>query len=221
MAIEYRFENQNPFPVVVPGHRGVGVTFARGQWSTDAWFSRFVGPRQLSRVAVTTDGTPIRAPAVPRALSAASERSHPPVLPMKHKLLVQVSETTAHWEKRDGIYYCKHCDLFRTGGRIPIINHLTGYHQLELSQLDLQPVDPQVDEELASADEDSVSADEAFTPVEESPALEEEALQRTPVVAGELCTTGVKIFPCPHCEREYMNASGLAVHVAEAHPSGA
>ena len=217
MAVQYRYENQNPMPVVVPGQRGVGVTFNRGQWTTDAWFSRFVGPRQLTRVAVTSTGDPLRlapptrpVPPTPRVAAPA-----PISRPMLSTLIRNAEESTVNWMKKDGIYYCRHCELFRTGSQVAMRSHLSSYHDLSIEDPAPELETPEVSTVVEPVAPVELAAPTA--PVEPAGPTE---LTRTPVVGGELQATPMVRYTCPHCERQYKSELGLSKHVAEKHSSG-
>ena len=131
--MQYKYENQNPFPVIVPNPRGGHLTLAPGQSSTNEWYGRFCGPRNLTRVPVggkpgvtTTGPLPARTPVKPvRAEKQA------------------VEERTKYWTKKGGIYYCHECDLFRTGSRLAMENHLTQFHQVPKEDLLLPVAQPE------------------------------------------------------------------------------
>ncbi len=189
--MQYRFENQNPYPVIVPGKRGVGVTFAPGQHSTDSWYSRFCGPKQLVRVAVA-------------ALAFQPQAAKPPApLPMLSTVESVLEEETEGWVKKSGIYYCKKCELFRTGSNIAILHHLRDHHQMDDISLTKKVPAPEtsVKESLVAA---PVAAPEEVEPEVAAPV---ETAEKAEIVS----------FECRYCHRKYTTEGGLGRHVAKVH----
>ena len=182
MSIQYQYINLNPFPVVIPSKGGVTTTFGPKQWSTDSWYSRFVGRGQLTKVPV---GGP---PPLP---------TYPP-RPVQSRVMLQetlpVDEETNLYTRRAGIYFCKKCDLFRTGSRVHMERHLTEYHKVAPAPATPPPVSVVKSEEVAPPP---------------SGVIQE---------ATNVVTPGV--FACTQCGRRYKSEQGLKIHVGKAHVNG-
>lgn len=203
MAMQYRYENQNPWPIVVPGKGGIGTQFAPGQWTTDTWYSRFCGNAQLTRVATAeADVVPLPAPKV------AAPVQHVPPPEMLAAIQGAAEEATDHWTKKAGIYHCAHCDLFRTGSALAMQSHVTTYHKLEVTVpvTELEPVAPVVEDVVVEPSKES--PDIQIDSPEES-----ETVTRTPVKRD----TGDEVFTCRHCGRSYRSDDGLQEHMGREH----
>ena len=200
---KYRYMNLNPYPVVVPGKGGTGSEFRSGQGSNNAWFSRFCGPKKLTDMG----GSRPAAPAAP-----VQSPSAPPVAPLPNtKLLAQMEDAveseTNMWRVINGIYYCKMCDLFRTGSTVAMMTHLRVTHKVDPEGATLvsgkKAKTAEEAEKQPDAASETVSPDEAPSEAPEAPVVPEAKLQG---------------IPCPYCERRFKNAAGLATHARSKHP---
>jgi len=193
----YKYMNLNPFTVIVPGKRGVGVEFPTGYGSNDAWFSRACGPKLLTNMEAHRRHAPVSQPQVqpvkPRARNVA----------MMEQLDIQVEEETDHWKKANGLYICKHCDLFRTGSILAIQNHLLSLHKIDLrgkkpDAVNRTPVVAGQRTDAAAGPEDETQVEGQDAAV--IPPVEEEGV------------------PCPYCPKRFRNTQGLSSHVRSKHP---
>jgi len=127
MAQVERFYNRNPFPVSIPQPTGGTVVVPSGQFKIGAWYRQFTGWRQLTREVANVDGssTPDSALSATRPVPAALRRATPasplPVLETRDEL---------HYTLRNGIYRCKHCEVYATGGKISMEAHLAEMHSI-------------------------------------------------------------------------------------------
>ena len=193
---KFTYKNLNGFTVIVPGKRGVGIAFPPGQGSTDPWFSRFVGPRKLSRVLIGEDGdmTPPGPPKAPPALK------YPPPdhnRQMLEQVESEAEEDTDYYVRKQGIFYCKRCELFRTGSRDSMVKHLQFLHKLELDPDEERTPPPAPAEALPPGPEDEPS------PSREKPDKEYN------LVDGIYC--------CPYCDRQYKTEKGVVSHIESKH----
>jgi len=147
MARAYMYINNNPFVIFLPCERGGQVMFNPGQSTTKQWFSRFVGFRQLSRVLIAEGvpstpagaGTPAAiaasagagTPAALRPSAAIAAPAVPPPPAARKNVSSYKDEETNDYVLKNGIYTCKHCDIFRTGSSLSMRMHLADYHHLE------------------------------------------------------------------------------------------
>ena len=113
----FRYQNRNPFPIYLPGKRGGSILFKPGEWSNDSWFSRFVARKKLSRVPVGKDKVKQGVPLPAGKLDSKT-------------ILGAVQEETKDYLKRGGMYFCKHCDIFRTGSIKAFTIHMKEYHKI-------------------------------------------------------------------------------------------
>lgn len=120
MPTVFRYVNLHPYPVVVSGKSGSQVLFKTGDFATDKWFSRFVNVKELTKVAVD----------VSRADAIRGEIPLVPTPPAPKSLAGPPEEDTRDFVRKRGIYFCKHCDLFRTGSRKAFAIHLKELHQM-------------------------------------------------------------------------------------------
>lgn len=127
MKKEFVYKNCNSFPVVVPGKRGIGVMFKPGDEFSDDWFSRFVGKGQLTKIARGQSVVEVMESKLDKSLSDAEVEV----------LLAKVEKETKHYILKGGIYYCRHCDSFRTGSMIAFKIHMSESHKFD-DTLDLE-----------------------------------------------------------------------------------
>ena len=213
----FRYENRNGYPVTVPDQRGGQVTFAPGKWSCNEWFSRFCGPRKLTKIAASSD------------LPATSRTPPPPLvykpLPLKMQLSEAEDEQTMYWVKRRGIFNCSSC-LFRTGSQVSMLRHLVVVHNVteivtpvtvHTAPKPVQPV--KVDEPVRipvvpNMDGDTTIPSAGAVALGVGPSkLAEAAVSQTVVSA----LTEKPVYPCPNCDRKYTTSSGLERHLTKDH----
>jgi hypothetical protein len=217
-----RFVNLNPFPVYIPskGNSGTSDLFRPNEFSTDQWFSRFCGPKMLSKV---DDGTPSPPPAVRTPLPAA-------------KVPGIVQEETRFYARKSGIYICKLCDLFQTGSRIAFGVHLREAHRIDSMEATSTVDEPKgkapivrVQEVVAPTPEPAPAPvpEPAVAPVaapEPNPPTEPTAPPASPEAPPEALPEAPPEAPaeshaCPLCPKEFKSARGLQVHTSRMHKS--
>jgi len=220
---EYRYTNRNPFPISVPGPRGVQVHFPVGHHSTNPWFSRFVGSRQLVREAISPPAQKhVAAPSTvaPKISSAKlrkQAKQHAKTREVVRKAIHAVDEETPYWKRANGIYYCKKCDLFRTGSKAAIVLHLQSYHSVTDVELKVpeppkvvsipEPLEPTIEEKVIEEDE-SVDMKKVIAPTAEKVSTDQSTDMKK--IAG-------KQFSCPHCDRKYTSQKYLDSHIEKEH----
>jgi hypothetical protein len=128
MAKVYKYVNRNPFTIFLPCERGGQVMFQSGQSTTKQWFSRFIGFRQLTREEISENQPVQKETAV---ASIVPTRPAPAPAPVRKLEQTFRNDETNDYVLKNGIYTCKHCDIFRTGSSLSMKVHLTEYHHLE------------------------------------------------------------------------------------------
>jgi len=118
------FKNLNDFPIIIPGKRGSSITVRPGEQLTDPWFSRFVGPRQLSCV----DSIDI-SDAVPLLISSSEQ-----VTWLEGQEVVREGEW---YQSSRGLWMCKKCGAVRTS-LVTMHLHLTAFHEVGESGLEAE-----------------------------------------------------------------------------------
>jgi hypothetical protein len=222
--MKYKYVNCNPFEVYVPGKRGVSVLFRPGEFSTDEWYSRFVGPRKLSRVPVSEEQNS-------RQVTASEKGTQTQVLDRtRKKYALVLEEETVHYVRKSGIYFCKHCDLFRTGSIKALQIHLREFHQMDvtLGSKVLVETNKDSDEVVVRTSRESVqkvseeekvliSSQQPSTSTPFSPTPELSAEQLTPASESSGVGDSQKTFQCDMCEKKFASERGLAIHKSRNH----
>lgn len=239
-----KYVNRNSYPIYVPDNRGGQVMFRPGEFTTNEWFSRFVGSRKLTKEPIG------EVPAVPN--KKASTEQQAVVAPPKPKAAVAFSpslsvassrtfkdEDTNEYLCKNGVYQCKLCDVFRTGSSEAMRVHITEFHGRTAQNP--QAPKPEEDSVVRSTmpgpskplaqDDMKVSAKKQDAPVEPLPVAdvekEEPELKRAPISEPQNTPTleakgseKKSVFPCTHpgCEKSFTTANGLRMHALRAHP---
>lgn len=233
---DYRYVNRNPFPISVPGPRGAQVHFPIGHKSNNPWFSRFVGRKLLTRESI---GPPTRGNVTAPVIVTSRTPSEKLQKKLKkqqvqraatnkamRRAIQSVDEETSYWKRAGGIYYCKKCDLFRTGSKAAIVLHLQTFHSIT----DLKPTTPELPKVVSTPKLPELEV-KATEPEEEKVAEvvgEAKTVDMKKVVAPtaekvadekstDMKTVSKKQFFCPHCDRKYTTQSYLSRHVAKEH----
>ena len=196
---DYEFKNMNAMPVVIPTKGGYGRTFRMGESTTDPWFSRFVGPRQLTKV-----------PVVEKVIS-----SIPNVLDKRriNDVLSKLQGETTDYVKKGGMYICKHCDLFRTGS-LPLFKmHLSDYHQIEeavrtTKGVTVSAVKQAIEDEDKVIKVSQVVEDKSTTSIETIP--DDVLIPKTKETLDSVCV-------CSFCGRKFKTEIGKDKHVKKKH----
>jgi len=238
MAKNYKYVNNTGNPLYLPGPTGGQVQFRPGEGSTSSWFSRFLGPRQLTKVPISFDPT----------------KTNPPPLPkrpkVKYDIPLKVEENTSNWVKKSGIYFCKKCDIFRTGSRSVMETHLKVMHKI--GQDESQPKDrdsvPATFLENPSPPQEDVPSYEG--PVIEKIVKDQEDIQDSMVKTGQPGPVSIKkeeeevlvhtnqvevertpekpedapaapneVYTCDVCQKQFSSERGMIVHKARMHGS--
>lgn len=129
MAGKYCYVNPNPFPVILPCPRGGNVTIKPGESTTNDWYGRFCGPKQLVRKLIGAPVAPKEAAPVPSQVA----------LSFQPRPLDIVDKDTERYSMRRGIYHCKLCDIFRTGSYASLQAHFNDYHGMTDADLTAEP----------------------------------------------------------------------------------
>lgn len=217
-----RFTNKNMFPISLPGKNGGNFTLSPGQWVTDPWFSRFVGRGKLSREYVADGKIKVVKTVVP--IQTVVQAAASP------------DEETRDWVKKRGIFYCKHCDEFRTGSRIAVTIHLRDMHQMDakMEAVKHQPPPPRassavekdtsVEEVVRTTREQMKKVDETestlVTSLPKSDQFQltnddlqtEEAEEMSPSSSEQPVT-----FTCDICSKVFATLRGLNSHKTKSH----
>ena len=136
--------------------------FRPGQFCDNDWYAQYVG-QGLTKVPKSGNAPPslsaLQGAAVQDAIVATRDRlaamesgkaAAPGVL----------EEETLYWTKVSGIFYCKQCELFRSGNKGAILNHLLQFHQVSKTDLDSANLrQPVIEMVVAEGEEDEVDED--------------------------------------------------------------
>ena len=205
----YKYVNLNPFPIYVPTPEGTTRLFRSDppESDTNAWFSRFCGPKQLTRM--------------PIDVKIDMLMGTKPVKPEKFILDTVLEEETDDYTKKSGIYFCKHCETFRTGSSVLFKSHLDSYHkraetirmqdQMKEEGLAVPEVQPGTIGEAALID----SSTEALPSTKTEEAVGDVDSENNASVE----VVPDKIFVCPEsgCDKVFGSEHGLKIHVSRMH----
>lgn len=194
MSKQYKYINQNPFPVFLPDGRGGQVMFRSGEGTTKQWFSRLCGERQLTRVPV---GKSFADPGNRPFFINHPEDVNVPVVappPVRKDASFPTKETDTYVLER-GIYKCKLCDIFMTGSMESLQAHMLYFHQRPLQD---SPPAPKIEEKKKP---------EAVPEKPQEPEPPEE-LDLQPEPESE------SVFTCefPGCHKQFASKRGLNMH---------
>jgi len=207
------YQNVSDQPRYIPGKRGSQVLFRPGEFSTDEWFSRFVGPSMLTRVPVGLESpspAPVKTPS---------------------RIPGEIQKETQFYTKRDGVYTCKLCEIFRTGSIKVLEAHLEEIHTIKPEEapktVTIPPVVKVVEdvkqeeivirnstESFASPQEEvTVSTMPSVSPLPEEPLREATSEE----VSSGIEEESQEVFRCEKCDKVYGSARGLSAHMTRAH----
>lgn len=232
MSQQFKFVNLNPFPIYLPCSRGGQVMFRSGEGSTQQWFSRFCGHKQLTKMGVTPAGKQ-----VPVAPSTPPQPQTPPMAPpaLKDvKLDVDVmakkkpepstfpKEETDAYICENGVYRCKLCDRFMTGSHTSLQSHISSFHGQEKPIAKPQPVVTSVDEGETIVVSSRKSAAQRLPKEDGEPDLST-AMNKSPESAATAEESPepepTNNFPCTHagCGKAFTTERGLKTHMMRSH----
>ena len=142
---KFRYINQTGDNVLLPSRGPRIAEFRPGQYSEDDFYAQYVGEGGLTRIPAEGQTAATR---LERAKTIARERKQAElrqrildgsnVLPPRPEDIVpepvkEILEPHGNWTQKLGIYYCSHCEMFRTGSRLAMVSHLESYHGLDLT----------------------------------------------------------------------------------------
>jgi len=216
MAIQYRYQNLNPYPVMVPDKRGLMHTFLPNQGTNDQWFSRFVGNKKLSRTAVTHDSLKpaIAAKPVKAELKLAPDVAVAVASSPMLKALV-ADEDTRFYRREKGIYHCKMCEIFRTGSQQAVIAHLASQHKIDVqraAESDAEMVAKKIAMK-AEIEAKKIAAENEAAMEKVGEEQADKPTDKPPPVNPELT------FKCDRCPKAFKSDRGLRMHTIRMHPS--
>ena len=180
---EFKYKNCNPYPVTVPGKRGIGIQFGSGQGTNDPWFGRFCGKGQLTNMETSRKRVAPKPVNVPNSPPQLINRD------MLKNLNVGAEEENRFFKKVSGIYHCKLCDIFRTGSQASLEAHMIQKHQIDIKNFDKEDLQPVTKEADPSVEE---------KPVEEKPVEKK--------VSGTTCPHCHKTFKSPAGLKRHIRA---------------
>ncbi len=199
----FKYVNLNPFPIYLPTKGGTSILFRNNppESTTDPWYSRFTGPRQLTQVPIDSKiedisgSTPVRI----------------------EKLNVETifEDETNDYIKRSGIYQCKHCGVFRTGTIVLFNAHMNGYHKRgegrKLSIPNIQDTVPDI--QPGTKEESDIEKEKGGTVSEEKDVVGDVASEQI----AKLEDAPVESYSCPHCHKAFASDHGLTIHIGRMH----
>ena len=230
----FRYVNRNPWPVSVPGPTGGQVLFRPGEGTTESWFGAFCNPRQLTREEVDLSEVPqdrtrakgtnqIAFPSTPSApvFPPVPPTSPPPQAvadPSESITITQpVEEETETYVKKRGVYYCKLCDLFRTGSRQLFEAHIREFHAAEMGKTTGTPGEM---ETLLPGKKVEVPSETQEVTVERAVEQSVEQSVEQPTANEEASQQGSESeqpLQCPYCSKMFRSQGGLRIHIGRVH----
>lgn len=225
--IRFKYINLNPFVVRVPTKRGILACFQPKQFSTDEWYSRFVGKKRLSRVPIAEGDDE----AIDEAMGVVAENKDFPVPDPPEKVEMVVQEETEDYILKNGVYFCKKCSTFRSGKKRSLLRHLAVHHQIggipqkpdtqTATKTTEKPDEPTSEPEDEQAPDPTVQepvpVPDNVEPPDPGPSKmfvnegEEEVQEAMEVSSSGPSNT------CPYCGRGFKSAHGVKIHVGSAH----
>ncbi len=207
MKIE-KYVNNNSYTVFLPsksadgkGGSGMPQAFRPGQYQTDRWYSRFCGRNQLTRVVEDVPIAGEGGPDIPKAVPDTKTEE-----PSLTDFGVVTETETKQYTRKNGVYTCKLCGLFRTGGIKSLALHTQMAHKSPLivdrtaTKLDKTP----------PATEESSKGD-----ADPEPALPPETADQTE--SGESEEEEKPVFSCEVCLKSFATSRGLKMHITKMH----
>jgi len=223
-AQKFKYVNLNPFPIILPGMGGVGCQIAPNQSTTNEWFSRFCGKKQLTAIPIGPAVKHVAVPGKKGQPAVTSKRKRPPI-----SLKGVLEQETKDYKKINGLYICKRCETFRTGSKKFLEEHIKDYHQ---SMVDLAAEDPKVHvvAEVVVDKSNVVLAEPVIEPVVEKipePVKEPIMASTQPLrvevesivepETEELPVEEPDTFACTICGKEFRTGRGLKMHCTKMH----
>lgn len=184
----WKYVNMTNRSISISGPRGGMVQFRPNQFTTMPWFSRWVKPGFLTRVAATSGDMKVVKKANRRLIKqkTATRLEHlkldknpryevekdvtevEPSDSMRRRVELVAEQETVHYKRIRGVFHCKHCDIFRCGGAEPMLAHLHAIHRIDLDE------EAQKKAEDAKAQQPDIPPDEDDIPPADEPPVEEE-----------------------------------------------
>lgn len=220
-----RYINRNAFPVWLPTPRGGQMLFRPGEFTTEQWFSRFVGRDQLTAELVNQPGVPIlvkpqTTPAAPQPIV------HPAIAPAVAAKKVAPTftshEETPHYVMRNGVYQCKLCEIFRTGSAELMRAHLGEYHGLDDAAVQGPVLAEKKEEEVVRGTMPPVASQQP-APVTKPAETASAPLPAQPSMQATIAETATEPPPEVHactvlgCGKNFTSRKGLALHMIRVH----
>ena len=217
--------------------------FAPGHGSTMSWFSRFCSKGKLTREEVpegtaentgasitqVAKGASVAAPQPPAAAKApaptipiTTKAGKDPAPPPPRASFKDVE--TVNYIAKNGIYTCKHCQIFRTGSSASMNLHLTDYHAIADGLTPQPMVDPEADQVVRTSRSEGAGMQMPQIRVQTgTPATNEaQTAAGAPAAApagADAAPDAKEVFTCDvaGCEKQFASAAGLTRHKARAH----
>lgn len=215
MSDQFRYVNRNPFPIYLPTPRGGQALFRTSEWTTQAWFSRFVGRGQLTKELITE--VQLRTKDV---MSPATQQiAHPPLKvdtpPAPKKIEPSfVDETHQNYSVSNGVLACKLCETFRTGSTELMLYHLTDYHGIHDAVVAGHKRMPEKEEETVRTTMPVTTPPPASVPNAKEP--EVSGPQQDPPQGNE-AKAEAHACAVPGCGKTFGTTKGLSLHMLRMH----
>lgn len=231
-----RYINRNSFPIFVPDQRGGQVMVKPGEFTTNEWFSRFVGKGRLSKeeVVVTTPTAQPKITTLPYLQKKGPQPKVPVVSQAETPAPAAVprasfkNEETDTYKLVNGIYSCKLCGLFHTGSSSSMNEHISSYHGQQ-EETAPQPTPALLQEETvvrttkAAQGTPAVQTIRRTAPIKPAtePSVQPDNASEGAQAAGAAPATSeaAEAHACEHpgCGKVFASADGLRRHAKNIH----
>lgn len=245
-----KFVNNNRFPIALPDGRGGMCTIKPGEGFFNSWFSRFVGPKRLSVIEVSVDKPTqdmIRENARQKKINeqlVQRRKQRAPIFSAKsgakptiESLDSMKDKETKDYLLRQGIYQCKHCELYRTGSLAALKSHLSEFHECAEGPITVSTRPTVIPKQLPSEDEEvgingalkDKTVQQVIEETEQKLSQQPFIDKRTPITSTDTLpdaqtNTGItpessSNFECdvPGCGKAFTSKRGLNLHLKKAH----